>query len=254
MSRTFTLIGNQSVLNARYFPPVELDSSLQYGLGLIGFYTFNSVLNVDVSNNRFVYKHALTDEVHTIYIPEGNYEIDSLGKYIQQIMVLGQQKQYDDDDDVNRKEHNDDNDEEIFSLKADNTTLRCVMKCKHDIDFTGVNTPARMLGFIPSIYEHDQQHQSNLSVEILKHRIMRVECNIVSGAYSNNDAVHTLFEFDNDVEPGYKLTIEPRNIIYMPINRSDLIDNITLRVVDERGELIDFRGEEIIIRLELKTL
>lgn len=240
MSRTFTLIGRDSVLSAEYFPPVELNSDEQYGLGLIGFYTYNSVLNVDETNNRFVYKHTLTEEVRTIELPPGNYEIDALGKYIQQQMIEAR----------NNKEDVD----EIFCLKANNSSLRCELKCIHDIDFSVPNTPARMLGFAPNIYERNRQHQSNLSVEILKHRIVRVECNIVSGAYLNDDEAHTLFEFDIDVEPGYKLTIEPNNIIYMPITQRDFIDNIVLRVLDEKNNLIDFRREEIIVRLELKKL
>lgn len=239
MSSTFTLIGRENVLSANYFPPVELNSNQQYALGLIGFYTFNSVLNVDASNNRFVYLHTLTGESCTIVIPPGNYEIDTLGEYIQQQMIEGG-KEVDVDD--------------VFCLRANNSSLCCEVKSSHDIDFTAANTPARMLGFTPNVYKRNTRHQSDLSVEILKHRIVRVECNIVTGAYLNSEEAHTLYEFDVDVEPGYKISQEPKNIIYMPIKQRDFISNITLRVVDEKGLPIDFRGEQIIVRVELKQL
>lgn len=246
MSLTFTLIGRESQLSAQYFPPVELDPNEQYALGLIGFYTFNSILNVDESNNRFVYRHEHTDEVCTIEVPPGNYEIDALGRYLQH--------QLSGSDENNNKE-GDLDDTDIFSLKANNSSLKCELRCIHDIDFSAPNTFARMLGFTPQVYKRGHLHQSDLSVEILKHRIVRVECNLVSGAYLNGEPAHTLFEFDIDVEPGFKLSIEPKNIIYMPITRRrDYIDNITLRVSDEKDNLIDFRGEQIIVRLELKKL
>lgn len=62
MSQTFTLIARDSVLSAWYFPPVKLNSEEQYGLGLIGFYSFNSVIKVDETNNRFIYIYR--DEYH----------------------------------------------------------------------------------------------------------------------------------------------------------------------------------------------
>lgn len=139
---------------------------------MIGFYTFNSVLNVDESNNRFVYKHALSGESCAIEIPPGNFEIDALAKYIQQQVI-------------EEEASNNHEVDEIFSLRVNNTTLRCEMKCMHDVNFTVSNTPARILGFTPAIYKRNQQHQSYLSMEILKHRIVQVECNIVSDAYSH---------------------------------------------------------------------
>lgn len=152
MSQSFTLIARESNLSARYFPLVELNPEEEYGLALIGFYTFNSVLNVDETNNRFVYKHVLTAELYTIEIAPGNYEIDTLGYYIQQ-RVIGQEVTN------NKKEREASDVNDIFCLKANNSTLRCEIKCLHDIDFSVPHTPARMLGFSPKIYERNVVHQ-----------------------------------------------------------------------------------------------
>lgn len=246
MSRTFTLIGRESVLSANYYPPVDLSEGREYGLGLVGFYTFNSILNVDEENNQFAYITA-KHKHNIIVIPPGNYEIDSLGKYVQKQIVLA-------GDAIDGSEDDKQLWKSTFTLKANNSTLKCELRCAHTIDFTGAVSLARMLGFSPARYEPDRVHESDLSVEILKHRIIRIECNIVTGAYSNGEQVHTIFEFDIDVEPGYKLTKEPQNVIYMPIISRGFIDNITLRVLDEQESLIDFKGEQIIVRLELKEI
>ena len=55
MDETFTLTitGNYSVLEAEYFPPIELLSNKNYVLGLVELLTFNSIPNVDIGKNKF---------------------------------------------------------------------------------------------------------------------------------------------------------------------------------------------------------
>ena len=67
----------------------------------------------------------------------------------------------------------------------------------------------------------------------------------------NNLPAHTLHEFALDVPPGYKLDVIPRNLIYLPVNIKE-ISCLTIWIVDQNGRLINFRGEEITLRLHLK--
>ena len=94
-------------------------------------------------------------------------------------------------------------------------------------------------------------HYSDLPVNIFKVNILRVESNITTNTYMNNSQSHTLHEFAINVPPGYKIDEIPRNLIYLPINCRE-ISSLTLRVVDQHGDLINFRGEEITIRMHLK--
>lgn len=63
-SITLTLSGNSSQLQAQYFPSIDLSDG-NYVCGLIDFQTFNSIPNVDDSNNLFYFGHEnLQNEQH----------------------------------------------------------------------------------------------------------------------------------------------------------------------------------------------
>lgn len=243
MSHTFTLTGHSSVLSADFYPPIELSKTHKYGLALIGFYTYNSIFNVTEKNNYFGYVRNDEDpnNIHYLIIPPGAYEISEMGKAM--LMAL--------------KEDSKDRREGLFSLEPNNNTLKCEMMSKFNIFFpSDRESMGTLLGFQSGLHESGETHHSIYNVDIMKVRIIRVDCNIISGAYLNSAESHTLFEFDIDVEPGYKISIEPQNNIYMPIipEGRQFIDNISIRLLDDDGDLIDFRGEKIIVKLELKQI
>ena len=81
--------------------------------------------------------------------------------------------------------------------------------------------------------------------------IIRIECNITSGAYNNDKPAHTIHEFAMNVPPGYKLSNTTTHVIYFPVVVRNVTD-ITIRIVDQNGQLINLRGEEILIRLHIR--
>jgi hypothetical protein len=92
-SLTLSLTGDSSELRANYFPPIVLDQNAEYVCGLTDFQTFNSIPNVNASNNklhfwlkdsfkissglyraRTFYRLILERNYANIYIDEGEYE------------------------------------------------------------------------------------------------------------------------------------------------------------------------------------
>lgn len=247
MSCTFTLSDHSSVLSANFYPSLELEKNSIYGLGLLGFYTYNSIFNIDENNNLVGFGDPDQKKFTYFRIKPGAYEIDEIHKEIQKEIKKNKYlENINEVDDVNK----------IFSLEANNNTLKCQLKSTLDLDFSIKSSLGRTLGFEEKVYKANMLHESTLPVDIMKVRMIRVDCNIISGAYLNSTKSHTLFEFDIDVEPGYKLSKEPHNIIYMPIQPigRQFIDNITLRILDDQGDLVNFQGEKIIIKLELKKI
>ena len=81
--------------------------------------------------------------------------------------------------------------EKSLSIKANNNTLKSIIKCDTTIDFRPANSIGRLLGFTPQILQANKKHTSNLPVPILKINALRVECNITSGAYTNGKTYDT---------------------------------------------------------------
>lgn len=225
-SFTFTFSGNKSTLSSHFFPPLELSLNKNYVIGLIDLYTYFSIPNVYVGCNKFYVGD------YEIIIPDGSYEIDGLTEYLKEELL--------------KKEIQ-------INLEANNSTLRCEITCSADINFNKPNTIRHILGFSKRVLKAYEKHHSDEPIKILKVNSLRVECNIIDGAYINGEKNYAIHEFFPDVAPGYKIVEIPREIIYLPV-RTDTIDYIQLRILDQNGDLVDFRGENITIRLHLKNL
>lgn len=229
MSITFTLSDTSSVLEANIFPPIQLNG--EYEIGLISFLTYNSIPNVDLTNNLFHYGEK---NLKFIEIPIGSYEIADLSNVI---------------NDLIKKRDGKDSGKVIIT--TNNNTLTCIIKCTKKIYFNNPRSIGSLLGFNNRIITANVESTSNTPINIMKVSAIRVECNIASSSYMNGERSHTIHEFYPNVPSGFKIIEQPKNIIYSSV-AAQSIDNISLKIVDQVGELIDFRGEIITIRIHLK--
>lgn len=225
MSRILEFTATDSVLTANYFPPIELPTT--YECGLVSLYTYNSIPNVDKSNNLF----HIGNEI--IELPEGSYEIDDIANYIYTSLKKKT---------VTKP---------VVKIIANTNTLKTEIKATAPVYFNKERTIGKLLGFSEREIQPNVTAESDLTVNINTVNSIRVECNIITGSYMNNKPVHSIHEFSPDVSPGYKINEVPKNIIYLPVN-GNTISSVIIKLVDQHGNLIDFRKEEITIRLHLR--
>lgn len=232
MSYTFTLTAKDSTLQAYITPPIILNENDEYVIALLNFESFNSIPNVDDSNNKL---YIVGEDKPVVEIPEGSYEIDDINQYLQ----------------TELKKHN-----ITISIIGYNTTLKTHVKCDKLIDFTPKDSIAKILGFKNRPLT-ERSEMSDVVPDIFKVNSICITCNLVSGSYisgigereaRDGHIIHQLFP---NVPPGAKIVEHPSNLIYLPIN-TRIIDFIILHIVDQNGEPINFRGERVTVRLHLK--
>lgn len=168
---------------------------------------------------------------HEIEIPIGIYEIDEINTYIKGKLP---------------KERNLE-----FNLSTNPNTLKTVIYFDCNINFKAENSLAKLLGFDKCILEKNIRHTSHTIAKIFHVNAIRLECNLISGAYINNEAVRTIHTFFPQVSAGYKIVEIPSTIIYLPV-AVKTIHTLNVRLVDQDGHLVNFRGETITIRLHIK--
>lgn len=226
-SHVFVLDGSSSILISNFIEPIFLNSNSEYVMGLTSFESFNSIPNIDETNNKFYYGNE------EIIIPVGSYEIND----IENLLRLKLEETGD----------------TILTLKANNNTLQTYLKCNKSIDFTKENSIGPLLGFDRKILSANTTHKSDHPVNILKINTLCIECNIIKGSYKNGEPCHIIHHFFPKVPPGFKIIEAPENVIYLPIN-VNTITNITVKILDQSGNLVNFRGETVTVGLHLKQL
>lgn len=218
MSFVFTLSSDSSILKQDFFPPIQLNGN--YSCGLISFVTYNSIANVTLKNNIFKYGGEL------ISIAEGCYEIDDIIKILKDKFPS-------------------------LHIKANLNTFKIEIKGKYTTHFDIKHSIAPLLGFSKKSLKRNTNYTSDLPIAITNIHNIRILCNIIENSYYQNNQVPILHELPITVESGYKITETPSQIINLPVCVKE-ISQLVLYVVDQDNNLIDFRKEEIIIRIHLR--
>lgn len=224
-SITISLNNNHSKLTANFLPPLELKNG-SYECALIYFKSYNSIPNVSSHNNLFHIGE------HTIKIPEGSYEVSHIF-------------------DIIRKEVMELTNSDIY-LNANINTLKCeIFSNNYDIYFQKKNSIGSLLGYSKKVLRKGEKHVSDRAVDILVSNTIRVECNLIEGSYLHDKPSYILHEFSPTVPPGYQIIEVPKTPLYLPI-RNNIIQHVEVSLIDEQDRLVNFRGEQISIRIHIR--
>lgn len=235
-SYTVCINSTSSVLRSSLFPSLCLDYEKEWEVALLDFTTYNSIANItDGENNKLHYfkeksEDGVLKEQVIVTLETGSYEIEDINQELQK--QIGKTN---------------------IELKANNNLLRSELKSKFYIDFTQEQSIGPLLGFPQTmgVLKPNKMHLGKETVKIIKVNTVNVTCNIVQGSYKDGLNEHILHTFSPSVPPGFKIIEKPHNLVYLPLNTRHISD-IELNVLDQDGNLVDFRGETVSIRIHIK--
>lgn len=237
-SFTVAFTGSSSVLQADFFPEIMLEADANYYCALLDFTSYNSIPNItEGRNNELLYICTEAEGGKSIALPTGAYEVEDILRYLKMAFA-----------------------EDNISLEYEISAATSKVQISFDraIERQG-GTVLDVIGFRNNsersrVFERHQKYRSEQIVRITNIDIIRIECDIASGAYVNGKACHTIHQFSHcKVGTGHKFIEVPKHIVYLPVKgRGGQLRSIQISIVDQDDNLIDFRGEQISCRIHIK--
>ena len=155
-------------------------------LGLIRLSVYNSVFNVNRSNNQFLY------EDNSLTVIPGADELTELAEFIEETNG------------------------NVF-IEPDKNTMKCLMEIKQSsLNFDIEKSIATLLGFRKIVYEQGK-YTSQKSIDITGFCTINVHCNVISSVKDNENNTDILYTFTLTEPPGYLINIIPTNILYQNV-------------------------------------
>jgi len=233
---------DQTDYTTNFSPKLHLNPNKRFELALVNLETYNSIPNLDGTNNKFVYSNNTGTTWFTITLPEGCYEIPQINAAIQRQLERNGHW----DNTVNPQSH-------YITVGANSSTLRAYVDITNPTYRVNMaaSTIRSMLGFNPKTIQSGY-HEGDNPVDILKVNTILVNCDIVSGSYRNGSQTPVVYSFFPDVSPGYKIVESPNNLVYLPVVPAGHVQRMRVWLTDQNGEQLNLRGETITIRFHIR--
>ncbi len=124
---------------------------------------------------------------------------------------------------------------------------------KMRVDFSKANTFRSLLGFrsreLTQAYNlADDTAQITTASSIL------IKCSITEGSYHNGEESNILFSFPSYLVPtGFMINVTPPSMVYLPVI-TNVINSITFSIIDDNGNLLDFKDEKMALAIHIRQI
>lgn len=223
-----------------FFPdPIYAPQGRGLEIALIGFRTSYSWVNINNTNNRFVYSLDKGRNWFKIDIPEGAYELETIEAEIHR--QLEARKHWDGTN-------------HYIRIRPNLATLKAVV----DITFNNfvvdiANSSLRKILGWPDrhVILSAGNHEAPNIVNITHVNEVLIHCDVVDGSYINGKKGYVLSSFYPNVPPGYKIDHTPHHLVYLPVNAGQ-IQRIRCWITDQDNRPIKMRGELVTVSCILR--
>lgn len=221
-----------NILNVYISPPLKLDRSKKMDFKAISGSLWNVVPNVGPNFNNNVFEFTYNSTTHTYVFPTGLYSIDDIQETLSNFLV------------------NDGLTANLIEVEGIESTGHSTIT----INGTGMSINfllctlggVRLLGFSTNIISNttsgDVFVSDNIAtfskLDYFLFRLNFVNGSVYNSEYGSNIVLKALV----DVPAGSQIIVEPNNIFGCQLSQRE-IDYVQLRITDQSGNDVDFRGE-----------
>lgn len=265
MSILFNLSGTTSQLQSEIFPPLNVSDG-NYEIGLIYFMGNNTVYNIHEKNNSFRVLFAYNYRLYgaDCSLSPGMYDFELITReFIAEIkeafkifqkdlkLTADEKTKYD-----NLVQH--------IEFTSDQLTHKWVLEIPEDdtraiyVDMKVKNSIAPLLGLqlstLPDLINSTKKQFTHILVNHISLntvRVLNIHCNLTGNSYINGVPSHLLYSIPLSKAPGYQIVEAPKDVVFLPVTDT-LIDTVEIRITDQYNTLLDFKGDPIVIVLELR--
>ena len=229
------LSGKSTQLFADYSPELKLEG--RWGIALQNLSTYNSIPNIDNTNNMFKYFNGSVWK--TITIGTGSYEIEELNNEIIRLMKVN--GDYDNVNDVSYI---------TIEPNLSRLTSEIHLENGYKVDFDFANSLASVLGF-GNIIVDKAYTESKLPITIIDVNSILVHCDLVQSSFYNGKIGSIIYDFPITTSPGYRMVSTPTTLRYHNII-TNTIGTMRVWLTDDKGKVLDLRKELVTISLRFQ--
>ena len=225
--------GKSSNFTTKLNPPVRLDPNKDYKIALVNSELWYSWYNVTTSNNNFKYFNG--KDWTTVKVPPGAYNIKDINTEIKNLI----------------EDEGDDGD--AITLSANFNTSKTSLRIQGDykVDFDIDDGLRDLLGYDGQTLTAGR-HSGDRQINITNIHTVLIKCSLVSSSYLNGSTSDVIYNFSPNLPPGSLLSIQPNQLLYIPISRTEQISSITMMVTNQDDEEIDFNEERTTFFIVIK--
>ena len=148
---------------------------------------------------------------------------------------------------------NDDDDNITIQPNCNTLKSRVIIGSGYKVAFTLQRGLHDLLGFDSATLDVGN-HDSDRQINITDIHSLLIRCSLVFSSYVNGSLSDVIYSFSPDKPPRSLLFIKPNNLIYNRMGKREAMSNITIRVTNQDGRLIDFNRERTTFLLHIKTM
>ena len=223
----------------------ELDGENEYEIGLIQGSIWYSWYNIssDFNNNQLRYSADNGSTFNTVTFDDGIYSVSAIND-----RLANSQKANNHYSVVNGID--------TFNITiSPNYTSGKVMvtvASGYQLDFT-TSSLRDLLGF-SSIVVTSTQEGAYLADITRGISAIQIHCSIAKGSFTNSESSDIIYSFVPNSSPSSLINIQPTVPVYLPLNTTNHIQNIRIKITDQQQRALDLNGENTSFLLHLRKV